>query len=506
LKIAIKVFRKHKISITALSISLIIASSFALNSWYSSILMSKMSDDSPETAGHQPWHVYAADMIDLQSGNLFLSVEDLQISAKGFYLQLLRSYNSHLASSGGLFGNGWSFNYGDSISLEGTKRIFSEGDGSYLEFAYNGSNSFLSPAGYSNYRLYNWSNGYHSLANRDGWTKWFDDDGFLINVTSAEGLSIKLTYSSSILTKVEDSNGHWLSFTSQSGRIVTVKDNLLREWHFVYDLSGYLVRTEDPAGNNEYYSYDPSTGLLDSYTKIDGQQLLFNYDSSDRVTGVNFQLVNASRKTDLSAFRFFDISYGAKTRVLGPMGEAFKVEHDANGRVTTSTDPLDNSITRSWTADNQLSTFTNELGKTYTFYYDDHGNMIRAADPTGNQTFFNYTIIETPGLILNQLRNTTDARGHVTSYEYFPGTRLVKNSTDPSGNVTSYSYTGDGFLATLTDRCGNVQTYTYDSKGQLESYASPEGVNFLYDYDGIGRIINETVHDTASGKQSRSTL
>src|SRR5262245_15174136 len=77
-------------------------------------------------------------------------------------------------------------------------------------------------------------------------------------------------------------------------------------------------------------------------------------------------------------------------------------------------------------------------------------------DPLGNTTTNSYSganLVATP-----------DAAGRTTKYTY-DGRGNQASVTDPAGNVTRFEYDGAGNLVRQTDALGHAATFTYDASG-----------------------------------------
>ncbi|HEV8594902.1 MAG TPA: DUF6531 domain-containing protein, partial [Thermoplasmata archaeon] len=61
--------------------------------------------------GFLPWDYYVEKMVNADNGNLHLGFRDLTVKALGWNLEMLRAYNSVLATTETLMGRGWTFGY-----------------------------------------------------------------------------------------------------------------------------------------------------------------------------------------------------------------------------------------------------------------------------------------------------------------------------------------------------------------------------------------------------------
>ncbi|MEW6415978.1 MAG: DUF6531 domain-containing protein, partial [Pseudomonadota bacterium] len=86
-----------------------------------------------------------------------------------------------------------------------------------------------------------------------------------------------------------------------------------------------------------------------------------------------------------------------------------------------------------------------------------------------------------------QVKQITNALGHITRYdEYDPHGRVTK-TTDPNGLVTTFSYTPRGWLETRNVG-GEVTRLDYDGVGQVIRVTGPDGSHVGFEYDAAHRL------------------
>ena len=106
----------------------------------------------------------------------------------------------------------------------------------------------------------------------------------------------------------------------------------------------------------------------------------------------------------------------------------------------------------------------NFKSQSYSFTYDNFGNMLTAA--VGGRTLSTNT--------------------------YLYGTGLLNQQTYGNGDVVSFTYDKLGRTKTATYDDGRVLTYVYNGEGRLHSLTETNGssvTTYLYTYDSIGRLI-----------------
>ncbi|MBA3878060.1 MAG: hypothetical protein C0498_14285, partial [Anaerolinea sp.] len=133
----------------------------------------------------------------------------------------------------------------------------------------------------------------------------------------------------------------------------------------------------------------------------------------------------------------YDASGNPET-VIEPQGTTI-LGHDALGRLTSITDPLDGTLR---------------------YGYDPAGNLV----------------------------SITDQNEQTRTYAYDAFGRL-ETARDPLGGSTTYAYDDAGRLASQTDRNGVVRSYTYGPDGGVTSITATDGTSLAYAYDPLGRLV-----------------
>jgi RHS repeat-associated protein len=148
------------------------------------------------------------------------------------------------------------------------------------------------------------------------------------------------------------------------------------------------------------------------------------------------------------------------------------------------------------------------------------GKVIRATDPLGRTTIYNY---DTNGIDLLEVRRVrgqdtdlirsytyndkhqpltiTDARGATTTYTYNSANQVLTVATPPAqgqtqGATTTYAYDGDGKLQQISGPVSGADTtFTYDSYGRRRTVTNAAGLTMTFDYDALDRVTRVTYPD-----------
>jgi RHS repeat-associated protein len=127
-----------------------------------------------------------------------------------------------------------------------------------------------------------------------------------------------------------------------------------------------------------------------------------------------------------------------------------------------------------------ITQVTDNSGRTLTYSYDANGRLTSVTNPAGGVTSYTWAPCPTQTAITcTELLTATDPDGHVTTNTYDPATGRVTGQTDGVGNTWSYSYTtnssGQITQATVTDPRGVHDTYSFNPAGLLSSVTDAAG-------------------------------
>ena len=176
-------------------------------------------------------YVYNGDPVDLLSGALRWSYQDLLVEGKE-PLQFERTYVSSLRNRNDFgLGNGWThtYSYFADIYSSDVKVILPEGGA--INFSLSFDESYSADDG-NEYSLIKDGDGFILSSDR-GKTIWFNGDGRATKIEESDGTITTLENSGDKLTKVSTDTGSF-SFTYDGDRLVSVTDNSGRSVAFGY--------------------------------------------------------------------------------------------------------------------------------------------------------------------------------------------------------------------------------------------------------------------------------
>ncbi|MFE7597461.1 DUF6531 domain-containing protein [Streptomyces sp. NPDC057494] len=319
-------------------------------------------------------------------------------------------------------------------------------------------------------------------------------------------------------------------------------------------VTGLSLYAPEGARTLTSFGYDPF-GNLDTVTNCSGRPLRFTYDDRARVTswtnrkGAVYRYVYdaAGRVAETvgpdgalsSRFAYeTDAATGDRlTRFTDSTGAVTVVRLNALGQVVAETDPLGNTVLRTWDRYDNLLSRTDPLGNEARFTWDDHDDLTHIRFPDGTEAHTSYDALHLPVAVTGAdgttWRQTFDARGNRTGLLAPDGsaTRFAHDAfgaltartgpdgaterfttddagvtltatdalghtyavardaygrpvrgTDPTGAVTTMEWTPEGWLSRLVGPDGSVESWTWDEEGNCASHTDPTGATTRFEY------------------------
>ncbi len=265
--------------------------------------------------------------------------------------------------------------------------------------------------------------------------------------------------------------------------------------HYTYDNTGRVLQTDSPDTGTTTYTYY-ADGNLHTRTDARGTTATFTYDASSRLIGVLFP--------DPSENRTY--SYDSPASSYG------------RGRLTGMTDPS-GSTTYRYDSAGRLSLEEKTVsGIVYTtgYGYDNVGNGISVAYPSGRVVEYFYNAVNHPEQVRMTKQGTTQVLGSAMVYDNVDnllsatlGSGMVEGKlydslnrfasiTAPGVMALSYGYDAAGNVIALTDNVGAsspsaVGTTSYSYLGTRLDNVGFGGVTRTYGYDPSGNTTSDGV-------------
>ncbi|WP_083761159.1 RHS repeat-associated core domain-containing protein [Pelobacter propionicus] len=443
---------------------------------------------------------------NLKSGNYYHSQS---IVARPESLSLDLSYNS-LETGDTPLGRGWTHSFNLSLATTSSGLRVKLADGDFLDFVLSGTTYLPASTSTDTSNIVKTTEGSYVRTFRDGLTQTFNASGQLTAISDANGNTTTLAYSGNDLATVTDSTSRNLTIGSSDGRIIAIQDpagrmtsfaysgNLLTSvtdpagtsWRFVYDEYGRMIRKTDPGNNTSENGYD-AAGRNISSTDAEGRTKTISYNA----TGSS----SVTEKDGSVWTHAYDPTLNVPTATTDPLGNTVRRSYDAKGNLLSITDPDGNTTRYTYDAANNPLTVTDPLGNTtsYTYdslgrvltitdpdgritinSYDERGNLLRSVDPTGGAYLFAYDAA-------GNLTSVTDPRGNRVGYVY-DTYNTIAAITDQNGKTIRFSHDISGNLLTMKDPDGKITTYSYDALNRLVAITDPLGTTTKFTYDNLG--------------------
>lgn len=483
--------------------------------------------------------------INFNTGNFYVEARDFEVpDISGTGLDFIRTYNSQSLTDGSLFGNKWSCEADQILTMNDQGVLcWRRSDGSLVRFMKKEDGRFITD-----------TTEFEAIAETE--------DGYLIQLTDGTGYGFDKKGNLNQIHKnngqqrilfVRNVEGSLVKIILPSGKEVRVETNKQKQitkiWltdtscvRYTYN-GNMLAEVTDTEGNKTRYEYDPEGQMTAWYDGNGVCQARNIYDAQNRVVaqtdanggeyhleyGDNYTIATDAEGNSITYIRdeqqrtskIIDAQggetlyiYGGQSEIISeidPLGNVTTYSYNDLGDKISSTDARGNSVFFEWDGAHHLLSSTDQNGNKTSYTYDKKGNLLTETAPDGGITSYSY---DENGQILS----VTDALGYVTSYTY-DKRGLLETETDPLGNKTAYTYDENGYPASRTNALGETTltrydakgnllkityadhtsvSYTYDALGRMTAMTDPKGNTSRYQYDGLGQLIRTTLPDGSS--------
>lgn len=260
-----------------------------------------------------------------------------------------------------------------------------------------------------------------------------------------------------------------------------------------------------------------SNGLVNNLAiNENGQITTYTYDSTGNLTEVKNAL------GQITAYSNYD-GLGNVGKIIDPNGLVTEIIYDANSRVVSKKQTLDNNQNRIITY--QYGAFgvikSESSGVRETINYNDNGTIANITHGVNDQIIsrIDYTYSKLGVLLKIEYKEGNNTRYSQSNSHNQLG--WTTNDLGNNGQNIRYEYNGNGNVIKQTDSLGQVTTYNYDTQGSLVQKKNPDGssIDLTYDdlsnrltikdgkdntssyiYDGFGNLISENKPDTGLTK------
>lgn len=302
------------------------------------------------------------------------------------------------------------------------------------------------------------------------------------------------------------------------------------EMRYLPDSAGIIIEQGD--GRQDLYTrygsqFDAPAGVFSVLTVAgDGYQLktkegtryLFTDTVSKRITRVvdrNNNALNlsytdghlATISDDNGRVLQFEWTDSLMTRMTTSFdNRTWSYQYDENGNLAHVTDPMQRTVHYGYNGDNRISVFTDATGySTYVTYNGDgmaHRVKTDLSDKSiryeqalkqtvfidyltdGNNQFSTY-YWDDEGRVIEKKGNCC---GFSSKLEYDPDNNVTRLE-DANGHATTYAYDHNGNMLSSTDALGQTQYYVYEPVyNNLTRYTDKKGNVYTFTYDDRGNL------------------
>jgi RHS repeat-associated protein len=336
----------------------------------------------------------------------------------------------------------------------------------------------------------------------------YDAQGRVTSEEDGAGEAITYSYSTSspyeLTTVTYPGRGSWV-YKHLGNLVVGVTDPLNRTTQYGYDAYARKATETDGRGNTWRYHYDAYGNLLKAVAPSPaGFTIERTFNSTNDV------LTEKDGRGNTTSYAYATASDAAADYQVGQLKTVTDRENGVStpkywtstssptpaaavvGQLKSSTDQRSKTTSFAYDTDGNLNQITSPLGRKTTMGYDGSGRLTSRRDPRGNVpvpasgylTQWTYDAVD-------HIATTTDARGNVTTFDYYDNELLWKSTVTDRGStprVTTLEYDSDNRLWKTTDPRSGAETRLYWPDGKLKSVETAAGSKTSYEYDNAGQL------------------
>jgi RHS repeat-associated protein len=305
------------------------------------------------------------------------------------------------------------------------------------------------------------------------------------------------------LQSITDLNGNTLTFTEDGiisdtgldvdfqrdalGRIRQITDPEGNIYQYGYDANGDLVSVDLPdVDSNILYDYYEDHFFKSGTDPRGNRAILTTYDADGRLESVTDALDNT---TDYA----YDLNANTTTITYPDTGEETLTYNDdgyLTQRVSPISDGLDQTMTFTYDKNHNLLSERNEdVGETIAYTYNGNGQRTTVIDPRG------VPLITAEYNQFGGPTDLTDALDRTTSITYDATTFMPLSASDSLGSLGAFAWDAQGNPETRTDAEGADTNFTYDAYGNVTEVEDPLLRTTSATYDTLGRRQTTTDND-----------
>jgi RHS repeat-associated protein len=445
------------------------------------------------------------------TGEFYHTFTDFYVTGR-IDLGFTRTYSSLRSAALGPTGYGWTDNYNQYLTFDGSgNATVHEDNGSAVVFTFSAPNAYTGPPSEHVTLVKNGDNTFTltdagqnqivfnpAVNNQSTLKKMVDrhnlaaytltmtpnGDGTLAAVTDPNGRTLSFTYqtigTNKLIQTITQNDSPSRSVSFQYGTnpadpttylsLTQVTDVASGLTKFTYDSNHYLQTMTDPNNGVTTNTYDPSTHQITKQQEpITTRATTFTY--SGGITTITDAKGNVTQEEYLNGMLLsrtigygtaqastwtysFDPSAVGSTATVGPNGQTVTTVRDANANVLSETDGLGRTTAYSYNTFSKPLTILDPTGVTTTNIYNGTGDLTSTSRP----------LVGT-----SQVQTITYNRADSSH----PGD--VTSMVDADTNTWTYNYDANGNRSSVQDPLGNLTVYVYNADSWMSSSVQPNG-------------------------------
>ncbi|WP_147472838.1 DUF6531 domain-containing protein [Streptomyces triticirhizae] len=242
------------------------------------------------------------------------------------------------------------------------------------------------------------------------------------------------------------------------------------------------------------YGYDRAGNLAEVVNSSD-LPLRLRYDEKRRITGWEdrngvtyaYEYDEAGRcvaTRGVHGFLDSRIVYEPeqyRTRFTDSLGNTTVYEFNDSYQLIAETDPLGNRTERAWDRYDRLVSVTDPVGRTVTYAYDETGELTRIERANGHAL----DIVRDERGFVTELAEADGSRWRMEYDER--GNNTVAVAAD--GSRTRWEFDATGAMVAVTDALGRTTRLSNDAAGLPIAETDPLGATTVHRRDAFGRIV-----------------
>lgn len=180
--------------------------------------------------------------------------------------------------------------------------------------------------------------------------------------------------------------------------------------------------------------------------------------------------------------------------------KTWKKDKDTTAQIINTVDSLGNIVTQT-----KVNTEDKNQWIVTNYQYDSYGNLTRKEENSAGQSFatnYEYNVdyhgVDLKGAYLTKEYKTVDGKELSKKYAYDINTGNLIGEIDPKGNESTYQYDILNRVTKVLQPDNSEKEYHYEQNPYMNlkiEYKDPDNNHFLYEYDIIGDLVKASVFD-----------